>query len=87
MSINTSLGSFEITISLNYNSDYLSCRVDLGKNHLLYFLNNVCLNMCAVVGLSICVFVVATLVSIKVHVSKRNLIKKEGQLLQSVADA
>ncbi|XP_004511718.1 RING-H2 finger protein ATL22-like [Cicer arietinum] len=39
-----------------------------------------------VVGMSICVFVMATVVRIKVHMSRRNFQKKEGQLLHSVAD-
>jgi len=43
-------------------------------------------NTCAVLGVSICIFVVATLVSIKVHISRRNFQKKEGPLLHSVAD-
>ncbi|CAJ2645862.1 unnamed protein product [Trifolium pratense] len=39
-----------------------------------------------VIGLSICLLVMATLVSIKVHLSTRNFHKKEEQLLHRVAD-
>lgn len=39
-----------------------------------------------VLGVGICIFVVATLVGIKVHLSRRNFHKKEGPLLHSVAD-